>query len=441
MTSGGDPFSILNRNPLGSGWKRPQPKAKVNMYRPGKEPKLQGKNDDDESDDNVFSDTDNKTEISKFTKNTVTNTVLNEDKSNLRSTVIKHNNSITSNSVAQPEESIQHLDVKEKELIVGEVEVVERKRRKAVFAEDETKKDAADREGDDGLGKRKREEDVASSVIQKSFQDMNDGVNNEDDEEGEEEEEDENDDEDRSRIRIARPVYIRNVIREDDRKMQEDEEWVNKEKEKVKRSMEERNKMLVIEAKKEREDLVEDNMSESDRDLPNDSDEEEAVAYERWKVRELKRIKREREESEKLFKEKETVEKRRMMTDEERAADDKRVGKYKEEQKSNYRFMQKYYDVGIYNIDENDPLFKRDYNMAVGEDLFDKSVLPTIHQKRRGEEHKRGKSKHTHLVAEDTTNFDPEYLPYEDITNKQKSMQAGYKNANLFDRPALRKLK
>ena len=58
---------------------------------------------------------------------------------------------------------------------------------------------------------------------------------------------------------------------------------------------------------------------------------------------------------------------------------------------------------------------------------------------RRGEEHKKGKSKYTHLVAEDTTNFDPEYLPYEDIRTKQLNMTAGYKNANQFDRPSLKK--
>ena len=83
---------------------------------------------------------------------------------------------------------------------------------------------------------------------------------------------------------------------------------------------------------------------------------------------------------------------------------------------------------------------KRDYNIAVGDDLFDKSVLPTVKHFRRGEEHKKGKSKYTHLVAEDTTNFDPEWLPFETIREKQKNMTAGYKNANLFERPGRKKL-
>ena len=41
--------------------------------------------------------------------------------------------------------------------------------------------------------------------------------------------------------------------------------------------------------------------------------------------------------------------------------------------------------------------------------LKDKSHLPEILQKRRGQFGKKGNSKYTHLTAEDTTNYDPEY--------------------------------
>lgn len=40
--------------------------------------------------------------------------------------------------------------------------------------------------------------------------------------------------------------------------------------------------------------------------------------------------------------------------------------------------MQKYYHTGAFFQDSDDPIFKRDYNTAVGEDLFDKSSLPKI---------------------------------------------------------------
>ena len=49
-------------------------------------------------------------------------------------------------------------------------------------------------------------------------------------------------------------------------------------------------------------------------------------------------------------------------------------------------------------MDSDDPIFKRDYNIAVGEDLFDKSNLPSVLRKRRGTFGKKGQSKYTHLT-------------------------------------------
>merc|ERR1719230_365262 len=87
----------------------------------------------------------------------------------------------------------------------------------------------------------------------------------------------------------------------------------------------------------------------SDIELMDDNDEiNEAEEYELWKIRELKRIKRDKEERMTRQKEIEFIERRRQMTDEERAADDERMDKkgnfYKEADKFN--FMQKYYHRG-----------------------------------------------------------------------------------------------
>ena len=49
-------------------------------------------------------------------------------------------------------------------------------------------------------------------------------------------------------------------------------------------------------------------------------------------------------------------------------------------------------------MDDEDPILKRDYNIAVGEDLFDKSSLPSVLRKRRGNFGKKGQSKYTHLT-------------------------------------------
>ena len=48
----------------------------------------------------------------------------------------------------------------------------------------------------------------------------------------------------------------------------------------------------------------------------------------------------------------------------------------KDEKKVPYRFMQKFYHKGVFFQDSDDPIFHRDYNTAVGEDLWDKSELP-----------------------------------------------------------------
>ena len=129
----------------------------------------------------------------------------------------------------------------------------------------------------------------------------------------------------------------------------------------------------------------------------------------------------------------EETERRRLMTDEERALEDTKIGKYKREEKSSYRFMQKYYHVGAF-ADKDDELFKRDYNIAVGTDLFDKSNLPGAKQVRRGWEFKKGQSKYTHLTDMDTTLFDPYTKPNENILTSFQNRQAGLKGGDL-ERP------
>lgn len=67
-------------------------------------------------------------------------------------------------------------------------------------------------------------------------------------------------------------------------------------------------------------------------------------------------------------------------------------------EKVQYKFMQKYYHKGAFYQDSDDPIFKRDYNVGVGEDMWDKSGLPSILQKRRGVFGMRGATKYTHLT-------------------------------------------
>ena len=72
--------------------------------------------------------------------------------------------------------------------------------------------------------------------------------------------------------------------------------------------------------------------------------------YEAWKVRELKRILRDRDELEEYENELAEIERRRKMTDEERIAENARLGTDHNEKKQKvaYNFMQKYYHKGAF---------------------------------------------------------------------------------------------
>ena len=127
-------------------------------------------------------------------------------------------------------------------------------------------------------------------------------------------------------------------------------------------------------------------------------------------MRELKRLKRDAEEREEDAREKAELLRRRNMTDEERMEEDQRLGKLPADEvrqnKPKMKFLQKYYHKGVFYMDTDSvrdagDVRAKDYNAPTLEDAVDKEKLPQVLQvKNFG---KRGRTKYTHLVDQDTT--------------------------------------
>ena len=159
--------------------------------------------------------------------------------------------------------------------------------------------------------------------------------------------------------------------------------------------------------------------------LPDDTDDQNDITeYNNWKERELKRIKRDIEKYESYLKNQEEIKKRRLMSESEIKEDNLRLGadSTKNRFRSKISFLQKYYHKGVFFQDEaeDDPnhIYNRDFNLPTWEDTIDKSNLPKLLAKRRGNVWKKSQSKYTHLNDADTTNFDKNFIVPENILSK-----------------------
>ncbi|GAP89081.1 putative microfibril-associated protein [Rosellinia necatrix] len=156
--------------------------------------------------------------------------------------------------------------------------------------------------------------------------------------------------------------------------------------------------------KKHWDDLVDE---EDDVDTEDDKDPE--AEYAAWKLRELKRIKREREVIEAREKEREEVERRRNLTEEERKAEDAAfLAQQKEEKdaKGKMSYMQKYFHRGAFFQDDEaaESLAKRDImGSRFADDIKNRELLPKALQIRDMTKlGKKGASKYRDLKSEDT---------------------------------------
>lgn len=143
-------------------------------------------------------------------------------------------------------------------------------------------------------------------------------------------------------------------------------------------------------------------------DVDTEDDKDPEAEYAAWKVRELKRIKRDREAVEEREKEIAEIERRRNLTVEERRREDEEhLAKQQEEKDSKGKmgFMGKYFHKGAFFQDskEAEELAKRDVMGAKFEDEVDRSLLPKALQMRDFTKlGKKSASKYRDLKSEDT---------------------------------------
>lgn len=138
--------------------------------------------------------------------------------------------------------------------------------------------------------------------------------------------------------------------------------------------------------------------------------------YAAWKLRELKRVKREREAIEEAEKEREEIERRRNLTAEERDAEDREfLAKQKEEREATRGetgFMQKYFHKGAFFRDdlEREGLDQRNVMGRRFADDVNRETLPQYMQVRDMTKlGKKGRTRYRDLRSEDTGHFGEGY--------------------------------
>ena len=229
----------------------------------------------------------------------------------------------------------------------------------------------------------------------------------------EEEEEETSEDELRKQLRMSRPVFVRKNAVANNPEKTEDQIWEEEQAKKKAQAHElvraelERQAEEKKAGKKHWDD--EDVAAEEDVDDTDDLDPE--LEYAEWKLRELKRIKRERDKLIEREKELEEMERRRNLTAEEREKEDKeRLEQQQAErgEKGQMSYLQKYFHKGAFFMDDlhDAGLAKRDIMGGKFEDQVDRSTLPKFMQIRdMNKLGKKGRTRYTDMKSEDTGQF------------------------------------
>lgn len=296
----------------------------------------------------------------------------------------------------------------------------------STIEEEARRQEGLDREEADADALEERRRRIREKLLQREQEEA--VLPEEEEEEIEEEEEEESEyetdsEEEQMGIAMVKPVFVpkseRDTIAERER-LEAEERALEESK---KRRLEERKietKQIVVEEIRKDEEIQKNlEMEANIADVDTDDEVNEAEEYEAWKSREIARIKRDREDREAMLKEKEEIEKVRNMTEEERREWERKNPKPAPPPKQKWRFMQKYYHKGAFfqeDADDHaatagaDNIYHRDFSAPTGEDKMDKTILPKVMQvKHFG---RSGRTKWTHLVNEDTTDWNNPYVVF-----------------------------
>lgn len=321
-----------------------------------------------------------------------------------------------------------HRRIRQAEIISTEEEE-QRRQERLEFEEDD----------EDALDERRRR--IREKLLQREQEEAALIPEEEEEEEEEDEEEESSEyetdsEEEQMGMAMVKPVFVpkseRDTIAERE-KIEEEERAIE---ELMKRRVEERKvetKQIVVEEIRKDMQIQKNLEAEANiADIETDDELNEAEEYEAWKAREYARIKRDREDRDAMTKEREEIERVRNMTEEERREWERKNPKPASAPKQKWRFMQKYYHKGAFFQDDPDDtaatvaadgIFHRDFSAPTGEDKMDKTILPKVMQvKHFG---RSGRTKWTHLVNEDTTDWNNPWTYNDTLRAKYNTKMAG----------------
>ncbi|KAF7306445.1 RdRP-domain-containing protein [Mycena indigotica] len=198
-----------------------------------------------------------------------------------------------------------------------------------------------------------------------------------------------------------RPVFVpkRARVTVAERQLEEDSEEMQRKREAE--AEERRKESHDMVAESIRRELLEKEKEEEIPDVDDTDGVDPEGEFEAWRLRELARIKKEKEDELRREEEREEVERRRALPEEQRLKEDlEHAQKLRDEKpKGQQKFLQKYWHKGAFHQDA-EILKRHDFTEATASTV-DVSSLPAVMQvKNFG---KRSRTKYTHLVDQDTT--------------------------------------